>query len=98
MKTMVKISVSLLLVISLASCAGSGYVTVSSRPEPPVYVRPAPPHPGYVWIDGDYYYSGGRYVYRQGYWTAPRGHRIWVSGSWQRHGNGWYWKKGHWRR
>lgn len=98
MKTIAKISLVLLLVVSLASCAGSGYVTVSSRPDPPVYVRPVSPHPGYIWLDGDYYYRGGRYVYRPGYWAAPRPRHTWTPGYWQQHGNGWYWKRSHWHR
>ena len=98
MKTIGKISAVLVLAIAFASCASSGYVTVSSRPDPPVYVRPAMPHAGYVWIDGDYYYRGGRYVYRPGYWSAPRRGYYYNPGRWQQRGNGYYWKKGHWHR
>ena len=93
-----KISAVLLLAVIFASCSSSGYVTVSSRPEPPVYVRPVSPHPGWVWIDGDYYWRGGSYAYRQGYWAAPRPRYSYAPGSWQHRGNGYYWKRGRWHR
>jgi len=96
MKTIGKISVVLALAIGFASCS-AGYV-VSSRPEPPVYARPASPHAGWIWIDGDYYYRGGRYVHRPGYWTAPRRGYHYQPGNWQQRGNGWSWRKGHWHR
>jgi hypothetical protein len=84
------------MAVALWSC-GPSQVVVSSRPEPPVYVRPVAPRPGWVWIDGDWTWRGGHYVYRQGYWAAPRGARTWQQGNWERRGNGWYWRKGHWR-
>lgn len=98
MKSIVKIGAVLVLAIVFASCSSSGYVTVSSRPDPPVYVRPVSPHAGWVWIDGDYYWRGGRYQYSPGYWTAPRAHYRYAPGNWQRRGNGYYWKRGRWHR
>lgn len=96
MKTIGKISVAALLAVVLASCS-SGYV-VTSRPDAPVYARPAPPHAGWMWIDGDYYYRGGRYQYRPGYWHAPRPNYRYAPGQWHQRGNGWYWRKGRWHR
>lgn len=52
----------------------------------PAYVAPAPayvapyvdpyavppmPGPGYVWVDGSWYFSGGHRLWRAGYWRAP---------------------------
>lgn len=95
---------NLLFVLSLAAgvaafsgCGPTRY-TVSEQPAVPYYERPASPGVGYVWIDGDWYWSGGRYVYRNGYWARPRGHRVWVTGTWVHSGRGYYWNKGHWRR
>lgn len=96
MGTISKIMIAGLLAVTLWSC-GPGSVVVSTQPAPPVYVRPAMPHPGWVWVDGDYYYRGGRYVYRQGYWAAPRQGRVWMGGGWERRNNGYYWRRGHWR-
>lgn len=79
-----------------SSCGPSRY-TVTEQPAVPVYQRPASPGVGYVWVDGDWYWSGGRYTYRNGYWARPRGHRVWTTGTWVRSGRGYYWRKGHWR-
>jgi YXWGXW repeat-containing protein len=97
--TMKKLMIILGFVASAAvfsSCGPTRY-TVSAQPSAPVYERPAAPGVGYVWVDGDWYWSGGRYVYRNGYWARPRGHRVWVTGTWVRSGRGYYWRKGHWR-
>ncbi|HJU46175.1 MAG TPA: YXWGXW repeat-containing protein, partial [Chitinophagaceae bacterium] len=69
MKAIPGIALVIFITAILTGCGGT-YV-VSSRPSPPVYVRPAAPHAGYVWIDGNWYWRGGRYVYRQGYWAPP---------------------------
>ena len=47
------------LTLLMASCAGT--VVVRERPVEPVYVRPAPPRPDYVWIDGEWYRNHGHY-------------------------------------
>jgi hypothetical protein len=82
---------------TLDSC-GPGRYTVSAQPMAPVYERPMAPGVGYVWVDGDWYWSGGRYVYRHGYWVKPKSHhRVYVSGTWVRSGKGYYWKRGYWQ-
>ena len=94
----------LLFLLSLAAgiatfsgCGPTRY-TVSTQPAVPYYARPAAPGAGYVWIDGDWYWRGGRYVYRNGYWAHPRGrHRVWVGGVWVHSGRGYYWRHGYWR-
>src|SRR5258706_12488335 len=96
MKKLVFILSLALSVLTLDSC-GPGRYTVTAQPSVPVYERPVSPGVGYVWVDGDWYRSGGRYVYRNGYWSRPRGHRTWAAGVWVRKGNGWYYKRGHWR-
>ena len=97
MKTIVKLSAIVLVIFTLMSCGASSY-TVSAYPADPVYVRPVQPYPGYVWIDGDWYWSGGRYNYRHGYWAAPRSGYTWHGGNWQHRGNGYTWHRGGWRR
>ena len=79
------------------SCGPTRY-TVSERPAAPVYERPVSPGAEYVWVDGDWRWSGGRYVYNNGYWARPQGrHRAWVAGTWEQTGKGYYWRKGYWR-
>src|SRR4051812_12147355 len=59
--------------------------------EPSVTV--AAPAPGYVWVDGDWYVDGGRWVQRPGRWVyPPRSGAHWRQGYW-RHGN---WHHGRW--
>lgn len=96
---MKKILFLLLFGAGLAAFTGCGPAryTVSAQPEVPYYERPAAPGAGYVWIDGDWYWSGGRYVYRNGYWAHPRPHRVWQTGVWVHGGNGYYWRRGYWR-
>ena len=93
----------LLFIISLVAsaaifngCAPARY-TVTAQPAAPVYARPAAPGVGYVWVDGDWVWSGGTYVYRNGYWARPRGHHVWVTGTWVHSGRGYYWRKGYWK-
>ncbi len=93
----------LFVVIALAvsaivfdSCGPSQY-TVKERPVAPVYARPVTPRPEYVWVDGDWRWHGGKYVYNNGYWTKPRGKKVYVSGDWVRTNKGYYWKKGYWK-
>ncbi len=78
------------------SCGPSRY-TVVDQPAVPVYARPVAPGPEYVWVDGDWRWQGGRYVYTNGYWVKPRPNHVWVSGNWQRTNKGYYWRRGHWR-
>ncbi len=65
---------------------------------PPVaryYAPPPSPGPGYTWVDGYYYPSGPRYVWRAGYWTRPP----YVGARWyapRYHGGRYY--HGYWRR
>ena len=81
--------------ISLMSCSGGAFV-VTTRPEPPIYTRPIAPGADYIWIDGDWIYSGGRYVWHEGHWDRSRPNRQWQPGSWQQRGNGYAWRRGGW--
>jgi len=82
--------------LSLASCSGEYYV--ADQPVEPVYERPVAPYAGAVWIDGDWGYSGGRYVYNRGYWSRPRAGRTYVRGTWTHTNRGYTWHRGGWRR
>lgn len=96
MKNLFTLGIAAMLVITAASC-GPTSVVVTDRPAPPVIVRPAPPRPGYVWVEGEWVPRGGHYVWQNGYWTKPHGQRNWQSGHWERTHGGWYWQKGYWR-
>lgn len=78
------------------SCGPSRH-TVVTQPVAPVYQRPVSPRPTYVWVDGDWRWRRGNYVYSNGYWSKPRGRRVYVTGNWAHTKKGYYWKKGYWK-
>ncbi len=83
--------------LSLSSCSGSYYI--ADQPVEPIYERPVTPYGGAIWIDGDWIWNSGRYVYRHGYWNRPRAGRTYVRGSWAHsNGHGYRWNKGYWKR
>ncbi len=95
MKRYLMAAVIALAAFTMASCEGT--YTVTTRPERPLYERPISPGSNYVWIDGDWYYTGGQYRWREGYWGRARRNRVYVSGSWESRNNGWYWRRGRWQ-
>jgi hypothetical protein len=99
MKKLFSTSVLLLIVLFSITGCGPSYITVGTRPVAPVYSRPVAPGANYVWIDGEWIRSGHGYVYRRGYWAAPRPrYHQYISGHWQQRRGGWFWVPGHWRR
>ena len=81
---------------AITSCAVHGVVT--ERPAEVMYTRPVAPGPGYIWVEGDWFWSGGRYAWREGHWDRPRGGRRWVGGNWEHTDRGYRWRRGHWGR
>jgi hypothetical protein len=97
MKTLSKLGIMLALTGSLflSSCAGEYYV--ADQPVEPVYDRPAAPYDGAIWIDGDWNWSGGNYVYSRGHWDKAREGHTYVRGSWAHSPSGYSWHRGHWQ-
>jgi hypothetical protein len=92
-----------LLIIALAAiltgaaaCSVEGG-WVDSQPADVTYVRPAAPGEDYIWIDGDWVWSGGAYTWHQGHWERPRTGRVWAGGHWENGAHGYRWHRGHWR-
>ncbi len=51
-----------------------GYIAHAPPPAPvygPSFRRPAMPGPGFVWVDGFWSFTRGRYVWVSGYWMRP---------------------------
>jgi outer membrane lipoprotein SlyB len=73
-------------------------VVASAPPPPPVEtVTVIAPRPGYVWVDGEWIWSGS-WVWVAGHWAyPPHPEAIWVRGDWGRGPRGWYRSPGHWR-
>jgi len=95
MKKLIVILTLSVLAFGEMGCAGEAVVT--TQPADVVYTQPASPGADYVWVDGDWYWSGGAYVYRNGYWAHRRGGRTWVRGNWEHREHGYHWNRGHWR-
>jgi hypothetical protein len=97
---------ALALAATVAGCAsmpmnrvGIVFVSVSGPPPRRAEVVHARPGPEYVWIEGNWAWSGGGYVWMAGHYDRrPQGSRGWEQGRWKRHGrDGWYWSPGRWR-
>jgi len=92
--------------INTASQGGSSSVTPAETTATVVYAAPPPvptetivvaPGPGYVWIGGEWIWSG-RWVWVGGHWgLPPYSHAMWVRGYWSRGPHGWRHAPGHWR-
>jgi len=90
-----------LVAISIASCiaisgCAAGYVT--ERPKDVTYVRPVSPGHGYVWVSGEWEYSGNRYHWREGSWQRAREGKTWKPGYWEHNTKGYIWHKGGWQQ
>lgn len=86
--------------LSLTGCAGGGYAFYASTPPPAVRFeqRGIAPGAGYVWIDGYWGYSGGRYAWVPGRWDRPpRGRSRWEAGRWETRKGRYQYRQGHWR-
>ena len=96
MKTVSKLGLMFALAAALfiSACAGDYYV--SDQPAEPVYERPAAPYDGAIWIDGEWSWSGGQYVYVRGHWDRPRAGHAYMRGSWEHTNHGYRWHRGHW--
>jgi outer membrane lipoprotein SlyB len=84
--------------INTPKTAGESVTVIQQAPPPPpaetIVVAPAP---GYVWVGGEWEWSG-RWIWRAGYWARPPvGFTIWVGGYNWRDEHGWHHNRGHWR-
>jgi hypothetical protein len=89
------LALSMVSFLMLAGCS-AGYVT--ARPADVTYVRPVSPGSGYVWIGGEWEWSGGNYRWQEGSWQHPRESHTWKSGYWENAHNGYKWHKGRWEK
>jgi hypothetical protein len=81
-----------------ASAPQASTVVVAEPPPPaPVETVVVAPGPDYVWIDGEWVWSG-RWFWVGGHWGyPPYPHAVWVRGYWGRGPHGWSRAPGHWR-
>ena len=98
-KKLIKYLLAIFVPIGIAATGhAQTRVYVKVRPTVVATVKPAPPHPNYVWIDDEWTVKSGAYVQVPGYWAAPRAGYVWVPGHWSSEAKGDYWIPGHWKR
>lgn len=92
----------LALVAALAGSAcvvrGRGVYTVGFAPPPPRATVVLTPRPGHLWIEGNWQYQHGRWIWHDGYWVRERAGEIWIAGAWIQMGARWQWRPGRWDR
>ena len=102
---MKKINLLLILLLALSVTATTSHaqvisVGVSIRVGPPVipvYVQPACPVDGYLWVPGYWSYGDDGYYWVPGYWAEPPmvGY-LWTPGYWGYAGGIYGWHGGYW--
>ncbi|MFZ1263699.1 MAG: hypothetical protein WAT34_09320 [Chitinophagaceae bacterium] len=98
MKKYISKIVVLLAVALSFSAATEAQLRVIIRPSITIGVRPPQPSPRHVWVSGEWNSNGGRYDYREGYWSEPRSKRHRYSeGHWRHSRRGYVWVPGRWR-
>jgi len=89
----------LLFVVPISSSARTRIVVTFAPPPLPVYVQPACPGDGYIWVpgywdwddvDADYYWVPGTWV------SAPETGFLWTPGYWAWGGDGFIFTDGYW--
>jgi hypothetical protein len=94
----------MLLASAIALAAAGVTGTASARTviyattEPPALraeTVPAP-RPGYVWVAGDWGWSGHKYRWNKGHWARERHGYHYTPARWERDGNRWRHYDGRW--
>ncbi|HTI90510.1 MAG TPA: hypothetical protein VL727_07965 [Puia sp.] len=86
-------------ILLAASASAQHYIRVKPGRPAVAVRRPPPPYPNAFWVDEEWRWSNGRYVWSGGYWSRPpfRGAR-WLPGRWVNSRFGLQWVPGHWSR
>jgi hypothetical protein len=90
-------AVLLLAAVPLASQAAVIISVGFAPPALPVYVPPAMPAPGYLWVPGYWAWNPGGYYWVPGTWAlAPAPGLLWTPGYWGWSGGAYLWHVGYW--
>jgi len=71
-------------------------VEVDEEPPPPRVVT-FETRPGFIFIEGRWVRSGGRWVWRDGYYERERSGYVYEQGRWDNRGGRHVWVEGNWR-
>lgn len=99
MKRHLRICLVIATLCASSACVVRGHAvyTVDTAPPPPRATIVVQPRAGYVWIEGNWQYERGRWVWHEGYWVRERAGQIWVPGAWIQVGARWHWREGRWQ-
>jgi len=98
MKQMKRFFLVLFVAMTATVLTSSAQLIIKVRPERPHYVRVEAPSPRHVWVDEEWEWHDGGYVWAGGRWVEPeRPGARWVPGRWRERPGGWIWVRGHWR-
>jgi hypothetical protein len=98
----IKLALILLLAVSFVAVKSDAQVSVGvsiriAPPVIPVYVQPACPTDGYLWVPGYWGYGDDGYYWVPGYWAAPPTVGfLWTPGYWGYDGGLYGWHGGYW--
>ena len=65
-------------------------------PPPPLEEPVGRRRPGFVWVEGGFDWSRGRYIRHRGHWERVRQGRQWHGGHWEWQGDHYAWVRGMW--
>ena len=97
LRSVVLVSGAALLAGVLGGCLLStrGAYVVDVAPPAPRYSY-VEQRPGYLWIDGHWWWNGGTWAWADGYWEVERPGYAYNPGRWDRCGGRWCWHEGGW--
>lgn len=98
MKKIVLIAVLFTGTQYISNCCLAQQIYVKVRPVAPVVARPVATKSGNTWIQPEWVWRGGRYVYVNGFWAPPRIGYHYVSGYWMHRRRGDVWIIGGWKK
>jgi hypothetical protein len=97
MKTKWLIGTALCAAVSLPAFSQIGFYIGTTPPPLRYEVRPAPPGPDFVWVNGYWAWRDGRYVWIPGHWDRPPyAGAYWVHPHYDRYERGWVYRDGYW--
>lgn len=93
------ISIIILMSVFFISLIGCTTIVRTPPPQPRVEIRPVPPYPYGVWIQGHWVSRHGQWVWVAGHWKRPPAPKaVWIPGHWKKVPRGWKWVRGQWKK